>query len=27
MGRARERMNVEINNDVVQRVLSVYRAS
>ena len=27
MGKARERMNVEINNEVVQRVLSVYRAS
>jgi peptidyl-prolyl cis-trans isomerase D len=27
MGKARERMNVEINSDVVRRVLAVYRAS
>jgi peptidyl-prolyl cis-trans isomerase D len=27
MGKARERMTVEINNDVVRRVLAVYRAS
>jgi hypothetical protein len=27
MGKAKERMTVEINNDVVRRVLAVYRAS